>query len=103
MTKIYPMHYIGERDGKTKHRKRRQNILLVYLCSYTQHTWPPSRFIQDLKKLSQMGAGKYMAELFVREKENWTKKGLVSNMWLPILYTVQLISTKLCTKFQDPK
>ena len=71
------MHYIGERDGKTKNIKRRQNKLLTYICSYTQYTWPPSRFIQHLKKLAQMGAGKYVAKLFVREKENRTNKGTV--------------------------
>ena len=39
-----------------------------------------------------------------KEKE---KNGLIkeqtSNMWLIFLNTVQFITTKLCTKFQDPK
>ena len=28
-------------------------------------------------------------------------KGLISNMWLILCYTVQLVITKLCTEFQD--
>ena len=28
---------------------------------------------------------------------------LISNMWLILCYTVQLVITKLCTKFQDPR
>ena len=39
----FPVHYIGERGGKAKNRKRRQNKLLANKCSYTQYTWPPSR------------------------------------------------------------
>ena len=44
-------------------------------CSYTNYTCPPSRFIQHLKKLAQMGAGKSVPEFFVREKEKRTNKG----------------------------
>ena len=29
-------------------------------------------------------------------------KGLISNMWLFFCYTIQLITIKLCTKFQNP-
>ena len=29
-------------------------------------------------------------------------KGLISNMWLFFSYTIQLITIKLCTKFQNP-
>ena len=41
---------------------------------------------------------------FLSEKKiNGQIKGLISSMWLILLYTVQLIIIKLCTKFQEPK
>ena len=30
-------------------------------------------------------------------------KGLISNMWLLFCYKIQLITIKLCSKFQNPK
>ena len=43
-------------------------------------------------------AEKSVTENFVREKENGQIKGLISNMWLILLYTVKLFITKLCIK-----
>ena len=60
---------------KQNNRKRMQNKLLAYLCSYTQHTWSRSRLIQHLKKLAQMESGKSVPEFFVREKEKLANKG----------------------------
>ena len=34
--------------------------------------------------------------------KNEQTKGLISNMWLFFCYTIQLITIKLCTKFQNP-
>ena len=39
----------------------------------------------------------------LERKKNGQIKGLISNMWLILCYTVQLVITKLCTKFQDPR
>ena len=61
---------------------------------YTQYTLPPSRCIHNLKKQDQIGAEK---------KKIRQIKGLISNMWLILEYTVQLIITKLCVKFQNPQ
>ena len=36
------------------------------------------------------------------ELKNEQIKGLISNMWLFVCYTIQLITIKLCTKFQNP-
>ena len=45
-----------------------------------------------------------MTEFFVGEKEKWTNTGTnLSNMWLILCYTVQLVMPDVCTKFQDPK
>ena len=36
-------------------------------------------------------------------KKNGQIKGLISNMWLVLYYTVQLVIPDVCTKFQNPK
>ena len=66
MTEIFRMHYIGESDGKKE--KRRQKIL-TYYCSYTQSTWSLSMFIQHLKKIAQMGAGKSLTKFCQRKRK----------------------------------
>ena len=38
----------------------------------------------------------------LERKKNEQIKGLISNMWLFFSYTIQLITIKLCTKFQNP-
>ena len=38
----------------------------------------------------------------IERKKNEQIKGLISNMWLFSCYTIQLITIKLCTKFQNP-
>ena len=43
-----------------------------------------------------------MTEISIGEKENELIKGLMGNMWLFFCYTIQLITIKLCTKFQNP-
>ena len=40
--------------------------------------------------------------IYMNEKNDQIK-GLISNMWLFFCYTIQLITIKLCTKFQNPK
>ena len=35
-------------------------------------------------------------------KEKWIK-GMISNMWLNFLNTVQLLISDVCTKFQNPR
>ena len=61
----------------------------------------PHRVYKILKTLAQIEAEKSVTENFVRKK-NGQIKGLISHMWLILCYTVQLVITKLCTKFQDP-
>ena len=52
--------------------------------------------------LGQVVPEKSLTEIFVRKKNGRIKR-LISNMWLILCYTVQLVITKLCTKFQDPR
>ena len=49
-----------------------------------------------------MKAWKSVTDFLSEKKKNGQIKGLIRNMWLILLKTVQLIITKLCTKFQDP-
>ena len=62
-----------------------------------------SSCIQNLKILSEIEAEKSVKENFVREKENGQIKGLISNMWLILEYTVQLVIPDVCIKFQNPQ
>ena len=39
----------------------------------------------------------------LERKKNGQIKGLISNMWLILLYTVQLVIPDFCTKFQNPR
>ena len=59
---------------KEKWKKKAKIIISILIFLYT-YTRPPSRCIQNLKKLAQMGAEKSATEFFAREKEKWTNKG----------------------------
>ena len=56
----------------------------------------------NLKTLTQIEAEK-SEKILLERKKNGQIKGLISNMWLILCYTVQLVITKLCTKYQDPR
>ena len=45
-----------------------------------------------------------MTEIFIGEKEKWINKG-TDKQYVAVFfcYTIQLITIKLCTKFQNPK
>ena len=56
-----------------------------------------------MKTLAPIGAEKSVTGNFqLGRKKNEQIKGLISNMWLFFCYTIQLITIKLCTKFQNP-
>ena len=44
-----------------------------------------------------------MVEFFVGEKENRQIQEVISNKWLILCYTVQLVIPNVSTKFQNPK
>ena len=64
---------------------------------------PTWRCTQNLKTLAPIGAEKSVKEIFTGEKENWTNKGTEKQYVAVFCYTIQLITIKLCTKFQSPK
>ena len=41
-------------------------------------------------------------EKLLERKKNGQIKGLISHMWLILLYTVQPVIPDVCTKFQNP-
>ena len=47
-----------------------------------------------------------MMEKFIGKKGKWINKGtdrLISHMWLILSYTIQLVMSDVCTKFQNPR
>ena len=61
-------------------------------------------FVPNFMILGQIVPGKSLTEIFVREKEKWTNKGTDKQYVADsLLHTVQLVITKLCAKFQDPR
>ena len=44
-----------------------------------------------------------MMKNFIGKKEKRTNKGTDKNMWLILCYTVQLVISSLCNKFNNPK
>ena len=60
-------------------------------------------FVPNFMILGQVVPEKSLMEIFVREKEKWTNKGTDKQYVADSFYTVQLVITKRCTKFQDPR
>ena len=77
-----------------------------YVAVYvTQYNSSLSKFVPNFRILSQVVAEKSFTEKSKNvhwRKKNEQIKGLTSNMWL-FFHTIQLITIKLCTKFQNPK
>ena len=60
---------------KRKNGKRRQKLITKSWFSFSQHTWPLSRCIQNLKTLAVIGAENSVTKSFIGEKEKWTYNG----------------------------
>ena len=90
------MYLIGVTEGKIESLKKEGKMRIHLhntLCL-------PQRCTQNLKTLAPIGAEKSVTETFIGEKEKWTNKG--TDKLLFFCYTIQLITIKLCTKFQNP-
>ena len=74
----------------------------IFIFIYTIHlaTW---RCTQSLDTLAPIGTEKSATEIFIGEKENLTNKGTDKQYAAVFCYKIQLITIKLCTKFQNPK
>ena len=95
------MYYIRKKEGKNKNMKKESKMRIsIFISMYTLPSW---RCTQNLKTLAPIGAEKSVTETSIGEKEkNEQINGLISSMWLFFCYTIQLITIKLCTKFQNP-
>ena len=78
------------------------NVWLFFVV--TQNNLSLSSFVPNFRILSQVVAEKSLTEKSSLERnKNEHKKGLISNLRLFFYYTIQLITIKLCIKFQNPK
>ena len=67
----------------------------------TQYNSSLSSFVPNFTILSQVVAEKSLTEKSSLErKTNEQIEELISNIWLLFCYTIQIITIKLCTKFQ---
>ena len=79
----------------------------MWLFFVTQYNSSLSSFVPNFRILTQVVAEKSLTEkrkIYIgeRKEKNEQIKGLIGNMWLFFCYTIQLITIKLCTKFQNP-
>ena len=60
--------------------------------------------LENIAKVSKAGSHQrpYHFNLMERKKNGQIKR-LISNMWLILLYTAQLVISDVCTKFQNPR
>ena len=81
--------------------KRRQNED-SHLNFHLHSTLCLPEGVQKFKTLAPIGTEKSVTEIPLERKKNEQIKKLISNMWLLFCYTIQLITIKSCTKFQNP-
>ena len=93
------MYYIRVAEGKFEKmkKKERQNKDKI------QYTLPIWRCTQTLRTLAPLGAEKSVTEISIGEKQKGTTKGTDKQYVAVFCYTIQLITFKLGTKFQNYK
>ena len=98
--KMSIMYYIRVTEGKIEKRgqMRISIIIFIYTIQFAYlkvHT----KFENTVSNRSW----EICDRNFHWKKENEQIKGLISNMWLLLCYTIHLITIKLCTKYQNHK
>ena len=112
------MCHIRMKEGKIENLKKEGKIRIstfifiytihfAYLKVYTKFHNPKSSscYLKVYTKFENTGSNRRREicdRNFHWRKKNEQIKGLISNMWLFFCYTIQLITIKLCTKFQNP-
>ena len=76
-----------------------KKIILVF----SQHTWPLSRCIANLKTLAHIEAEKSVTEILIGEKENGTNNGYDKQEEADSLLRNSTSHTQHCIKFQNPR
>ena len=97
------IYYIRVKEGKNENWKKEDKMRISVLISfYTVHF----AFLKVYTKFENTGSNRSWEicdrNFHWRERKNEQIKGLISNMWLSFRYTIELITIKLCTKFQNP-
>ena len=98
----YVLHK-SERRKNEKLKKEGKMRISILIPIYTVHF----AFLKVYTKFENTGSNRSWEicdrNFHWRERKNEQIKGLISSMWLFFCYTIQLITIKLCTKFQNPK
>ena len=71
-------------------------------CHSNQSSYPTGTNIAKSEQSSHTPGGSHQRPYHLNWKEKWMK-GLISNIWLNFLYTVQLVISDVCTKFQNSR
>ena len=97
------MYYIREKEGKNENLEKEGKMRISILISiYTVH-FAILKMYTKFENTDSNRSWEILWQKFLLErKKNEQIKGLISNMWLFFCYTIQLITIKLCTKFQSP-
>ena len=66
-------------------------------------TWLSSLCIQNLNIVALIDSELIRWKKLLGRKKKGQIKGLISHMWLILLYTVQPVIPDVCTKFQNPR
>ena len=77
----------------------------IYIINGKKHTEEKSKKIwQKVRKAHIPSAAAIIGHTTLI---SWNRighiKGLISNMWLILLYTVKIVINDVCTKFQNPR
>ena len=102
------MCYIGVTEGKIENLKKEGKMMIsILIFIYTIH-FAYLKMYTNLKTLALKGAEKSVTEISIGEKEKWTMKNKKNKAtdkqyMASFCNTLQLITIKLCTKFQCPK
>ena len=96
------MYYMYIRVKERKNEKEGKMRISILISIYTEHF----AFLKVYTKYENAGSNRSWEicdrNFQLERKKNEQIKGLISNMWLFFCYTIQLITIKLCTKFQNP-
>ena len=96
------MYYIRVKEGKNELKKEGKMRISILISIYTVHF----AYLKVYTKFENTGSNKSREicdrNFHQKEKKNEQIKGLISNMRLLFCYTIQLITIKPCTKFQNP-
>ena len=96
------MCHIRMTEGKIENLKKEGKMSFnIFIFIYTIHL----AYLNVYTKFENTDSNRSREicdRIFIGEKENEQIKGLIGNMWLFFCNTIQLITIKLCTKFQNP-